>query len=223
MLLFPKDFYLHCNIAGVRNGFRVMPCIMKLHKTRWNRMQRFHVIADFISVHHHYNKFEQSNLLFRYTHASKIGLPPAFPGAAVLPPALSSGSHDEQERILGGLMLKLLDTMFQARSAAIVAEQEIRQTRGTSWNLLLTKRAIHLIPRVMEDFPLGQGIDDEEVGDLSLNALCFAGHLVTKSNQEIEHIKKYPGGIRAILSQVGVKPVSDFTVASTGTEGPTGE
>lgn len=90
MLLFPKDFYLHCNITGVRNGFRVMPCIMKLHKARWNRMQRFHVIADFISVHHHYNKLEQSNLLFRYTHASKIGLPPAFPGAAVLPPALSS-------------------------------------------------------------------------------------------------------------------------------------
>lgn len=140
----------------------------------------------------------------------------------LLPPALSSGSHDEQERILGGLLLKLLDSMFQARSAAIVAQQEIKQTRGTSWNLLLTKRAIHLIPRVMEDFPLGQGIDNEEVGNLSLNALCFAGHLVTKSNEEIGQIKQYPGGIRAILSQVGVKPVSDFTVASTGTEGPPG-
>lgn len=42
---------------------------------------------------------------------------------------------------------------------------------------------------------------------------------VTKSNEEVERIKEYPGGIRAILSQVGVKPVSDFTVASTGTEG----
>lgn len=139
----------------------------------------------------------------------------------LLPPAIHIAAHDEQERILGGLMMRLLDAMFQARSAAIVAEQPIPQTRGTSWNLLLTKRALHLIPRVMEEFPLNEsaGGDNAEVGPLSLNALCFAGHLVTKSNEEIDAIKAYPGGIRAILAQVGVKPVSDFTVASTGTEG----
>lgn len=95
----------------------------------------------------------------------------------LLPPTLYLAGQGEQERILGGIMLRLLDAMFQARSAAIVAEQEVKSTRGTSWNLLLTKRAMHLIPRSMEEFPL-RG-ESEEVGNLSLNALCFAGHLVS--------------------------------------------
>lgn len=85
--------------------------------------------------------------------------------------------------------MKLLDAMFSAQAAAIAQGDETSgqpapARRGPrSWNLLLTGKAMHLIPRDKEDYPLGEeGPQDDEVGDLSLNALCFAGHLVSTSS-----------------------------------------
>ena len=115
-----------------------------------------------------------------------------------------------------GALMKLLDAMFSAMAVA----QDAASVNKRSWNLLLTSRALHLIPRNVEEYPLQeQGPADDEVGPLSLNALCFAGHLVTKSNEEIERIRRHPGGIKAILAEVGRRPVLDFTVAATSTEG----
>ncbi|CAO1620331.1 unnamed protein product [Sympodiomycopsis kandeliae] len=140
----------------------------------------------------------------------------------LLPPSMSPSSLDQ---VLGATLMKLLDAMFQARSAAMINDDPSgsgRRPSHTSWNLLLTRRAMHLIPREKEEFRLDQHGGEQksqEIGALSLNALCFAGHLVTKSNEEVEEIRKFPGGVRGILKHVGRKPVSDFTVASTGTEG----
>lgn len=85
--------------------------------------------------------------------------------------------------------MKLLDAMFSAQAAAITqgdeaSGQPVPARRGArSWNLLLTRKAMHLIPRDKEDYPLGEeGPQNEEIGDLSLNALCFAGHLVSTSS-----------------------------------------
>ncbi|PWN23189.1 hypothetical protein BCV69DRAFT_297137 [Microstroma glucosiphilum] len=143
----------------------------------------------------------------------------------LLPPGLSSRSADDITSCLSDALMKLLDAMFSAQAAAIshddgASAQPAPARRGArSWNLLLTGKAMHLIPRDKEDFPLGEeGPQNEEVGHLSLNALCFAGHLVTKSNEEVERIKSHPGGVRNILSQVGRRPVSDFTVATPNSD-----
>lgn len=78
------------------------------------------------------------------------------------------------------MLMKLLDAMFSAKAAAAALDEPVSGPKGASWNLLLTKRAMHLIPREQEDYPLHEeGEPHEEVGPLSLNALCFAGHLVS--------------------------------------------
>ncbi|CAO1629521.1 unnamed protein product [Parajaminaea phylloscopi] len=143
----------------------------------------------------------------------------------LLPPSLASSS--DVEGTLAQALMRLLDAMFSARSAAADGpEAATPKTRGqTSWNLLLTQRAMHLIPRDREEYPLHEAAqsdgeaDSDEVGPLSLNALCFAGHLVTKSNEEISRIRSHAGGVKTILSSVARKPVLDYTVASLGPEG----
>lgn len=98
----------------------------------------------------------------------------------LLPSDLSSSTPEALQETLGSTLSKLMDAMFAARAAAISADQPMRTGRGISWNLLLTKQAMHLIPREQEDFPLDQEVSaGDEVGPLSLNALCFAGHLVS--------------------------------------------
>lgn len=123
-------------------------------------------------------------------------------------------------------LMKLLDAMFSAQSAAMAqdpsssASPPRRSSSKSSWNLLLTPRALHLIPRSREEFPLDkEGSPSPEVGALSLNALCFAGHLVTKSNEEVERIREREGGVALLLAEVGRGPVEDVTVQATGTEG----
>lgn len=141
----------------------------------------------------------------------------------LLPPSLNSRTpEDKLVRTLAGALMKLLDAMFTARTAASLGEVDAapRRRGSASWNLLLTPRAMHLIPRELEEYPLqDQGPSNAEVGPLSLNALCFAGHLVTKSNEEIDRIRQHAGGVSSILGAVGRRPVLDHTVASTGTEG----
>lgn len=83
--------------------------------------------------------------------------------------------------------MKLLDSMFTARAVAVEQGGTVSNGRGTSWNLLLTKRAMHLIPREREEYPLDEdGEPHEEVGPLSLNALCFAGHFVSLFSSLVE-------------------------------------
>lgn len=142
----------------------------------------------------------------------------------LLPDNLSAPSFsDDVEKFLALALTRLLDAMFTARFAATKGRKAstASQRDQTSWNLLLTSQAMHLIPRELEEYPLYKDAGpagNEEVGSLSLNALCFAGHLVAKSNDEIEQIRKQEGGIKSILSRVGCKPVPDVTVACMSTE-----
>jgi ATP adenylyltransferase len=118
-------------------------------------------------------------------------------------------------------LMSLLDALFKARMAAEMtsesSEGSALQRSLPSWNLLMTSRAIHLIPRQEEEFTgLKSTTDKSEegvnvVGNLSINSLGYAGHLLVKSQEELEALKRYPGGMTEVLRQTGVAHVEDVT------------
>lgn len=130
---------------------------------------------------------------------------------------------------LGAKLLSLLDALFQARIVAASAGADNRESSvkksPPSYNLLMTTRAMHLVPRQQEEFhglrELVQQdrtthVEDgvELVGSVSINSLGYAGHLLVKSEKELEYLRRYPGGIAEVLKSTGVPPVADITTDS---------
>lgn len=135
------------------------------------------------------------------------------------------------ENYLGMKLLSLLDAQFQARLADYDAQKDNKNTfaeyhrPSPSWNLLMTNRAMHLIPRRQEEFDglrervKNEGKEHKEdgvdlVGPLSINSLGYAGHLLVKSLKELEYLQLHPGGVMDVLSQTGVPPVEDVTTST---------
>lgn len=152
---------------------------------------------------------------------------------------LVTGDNDGKlSEYMGNKLLGLLDALFQARISASMAAttsadaSSSASTAGRkgppSWNLLLTTRAMHLIPRRKEEFDGlkkdnassgGEAATEnkgevEEVGSLSVNSLGYAGHMLVKSDRELEALQSYPGGVEAVLASTGVPPVADVTTAA---------
>ncbi|PWN48619.1 hypothetical protein IE53DRAFT_363747 [Violaceomyces palustris] len=124
------------------------------------------------------------------------------------------------EQYMANKFMSLLDALFRARMVAQHERDEKgekpRPSGPPSFNILITKRAMHLIPRSKEEFdelPRIEGEDQSTIGNLSLNALCFAGFLLTKSQAEVEALQKLKGGVPEVLAKVGIEPVPDVTVA----------
>jgi sulfate adenylyltransferase (ADP) / ATP adenylyltransferase len=131
---------------------------------------------------------------------------------------------------LGMKLLSLLDAQFQARLAAYDAQKDKGASTddhrsAPSWNLLMTTRAMHLIPRKKEEFDglrdrvNQEGKEHKEdgvdlVGSLSVNSLGYAGHLLVKSLKELEYLQTHPGGVIDVLRQTGTPPVEDVTTAT---------
>ncbi|UZJ52128.1 hypothetical protein CBS101457_001448 [Exobasidium rhododendri] len=139
---------------------------------------------------------------------------------------LSRAPIDDDARLsdyLGMKLLSLLDALFKARISAEmlggVSKDAPKRRSSPSWNLLMTTRAIHLIPRQEENFDglkgLVKGEDGvDSMGVLSINALGYAGHLLVKSQGESEALHSYPGGFAEILRYTGVAPVEDVTTSA---------
>lgn len=140
---------------------------------------------------------------------------------------------DDTEKLqdyLGMKLLSLLDAQFQARLAAYDAQKDKGASTddhrsAPSWNLLMTTRAMHLIPRKKEEFDglrdrvNQEGKEHKEdgvdlVGSLSVNSLGYAGHLLVKSLKELEYLQTHPGGVIDVLRQTGTPPVEDVTTAT---------
>jgi ATP adenylyltransferase len=127
---------------------------------------------------------------------------------------------------LGMKLLSLLDALFKARiSAEMMDESQSKAPKrhtSPSWNLLMTTRAMHLIPRQKEDFDglkeLIQADEEESgvdsLGTLSINALGYAGHLLVKSRGELHALHEYSGGVTEVLRHTGIAPVEDVTTAN---------
>lgn len=112
----------------------------------------------------------------------------------------------ELERYIGNKFMTLLDAMFRARMFAT----ETKQAGRPAFNILITKRAMHVIPRSQEEYTdLPKG---DKVGNLSINSLGYAGFMLSRSLEEQEALKGVEGGMEQVLSKTGVEPVADVTV-----------
>ncbi len=123
------------------------------------------------------------------------------------------------ERYVGNKFMGLLDALFRARMFASEEEklahlQNSGANNRPSFNILLTKRAMHLIPRSKEEFTDLPGKEKSEgkVGNLSINSLGYAGFMLSRSLEEQEALKRVEGGVEAVLRETGVAPVQDVTV-----------
>lgn len=162
-------------------------------------------------------------------------LPLPYQHFVVLISRAPTSNDEELNTYLGMKLMSLLDALFQARIAAAVNDQgnasaassSTPQTKQSpSWNLLMTTRAMHLIPRQREEFDglqknsgtsgISAMVDEdgmELVGALSINSLGFAGHLLVKSDQELDALQRYPGGIVDVLRHTAIAPVADVTTS----------
>ncbi|KAJ9477804.1 Diadenosine 5',5'''-P1,P4-tetraphosphate phosphorylase 2 [Pseudozyma hubeiensis] len=126
------------------------------------------------------------------------------------PTAAMKKDEGEMERYVGNKFMGLLDALFRAR---MFAGEEGGKRERPAFNVLITKRAMHLIPRSKEEYEglNGKG-EDGKVGNLSINSLGYAGFMLTRSVEEQEALKAVEGGVEEVLRVTGVPPVEDVTV-----------
>lgn len=127
------------------------------------------------------------------------------------PPTAVKKDEEEMERWIGNKFMGLLDALFRAR---MFSEEGGKEVGRPSFNILITKRAMHLIPRSKEEFEElpGKGDSEGKVGNLSINSLGYAGFMLTRSIEEQEALKGVEGGVEQVLRVTGVGPVADVTV-----------
>lgn len=105
--------------------------------------------------------------------------------------------------------MSLLDDMYH--TFRLRAQEEVgrpdgpqRTSESPSYNIIMTLEHMYIVPRAKEKFIAEAG--SEEAGlELSVNSLGFAGMLLVKSEDELEHVRKIT--IRRILGEVGMKPL----------------
>ncbi|KAL5528319.1 APA2 [Sanghuangporus sanghuang] len=97
-----------------------------------------------------------------------------------LPSSLGSSPRQEMEDILGEAFMTLLDLAIST-----VRHDPTHPAGQPSYNVILTRQHMYLVPRKREEHIL------RETGDpLSVNALGFAGLLLVKSERELEAVKR---------------------------------
>lgn len=115
-------------------------------------------------------------------------------------PRITNLSNTELIQLLTRSFLSLLDLAIST-----VRNDETYPSGRPSFNVVMTLEHIHLIPRRYETCTLAKTGED-----LSVNALAFAGHLLAKSQDELDAIVEE--GVGKILRQVGMESVHDKQV-----------
>ncbi|KAL5523889.1 hypothetical protein ACEPAG_8062 [Sanghuangporus baumii] len=114
-----------------------------------------------------------------------------------LPSSLGSSPRQEMEDILGEAFMTLLDLAIST-----VRHDPTHPAGQPSYNVILTRQHMYLMPRKREEHILC------ETGDpLSVNALGFAGLLLVKSERELEAVKRE--SVVEILRDVALENVHD--------------
>ncbi|KAL5507168.1 APA2 [Sanghuangporus vaninii] len=114
-----------------------------------------------------------------------------------LPSSLGSSPRQEMEDILGEAFMTLLDLTIST-----VRHDPMHPAGQPSYNVILTRQHMYLVPRKREEHIL------HETGDpLSVNALGFAGMLLVKSERELEAVKRESAV--EILRDVALKNVHE--------------
>ncbi|TRM69493.1 HIT-like domain-containing protein [Schizophyllum amplum] len=117
-----------------------------------------------------------------------------------LPSDLAMQSTEQLEDTLCSAFLQLLDLTIST-----VRHNADYPSGNPSYNVLLTRSHIHVIPRRFENHTL-QATGEE----LSVNALGAAGMLLVKSEPEMEAVKAE--GLGKILRSVGLESVHELQV-----------
>ncbi len=125
------------------------------------------------------------------------------------PPASARKDEAEMERYVGNKFMSLLDALFRARMFSAQGN-----AAKPAFNVLITKRAMHLVPRSKEEYEdqPGKEGDGGKVGNLSINSLGYAGFMLSRSLEEQAALKGVRGGVEEVLRVTGVEPVEDVTV-----------
>ncbi|WFD31388.1 ATP adenylyltransferase [Malassezia sp. CBS 17886] len=162
-----------------------------------------------------FNCGPQSGASQPHCHFQLVELDPVGDGSAVPIESLLSRIErdgkeydaDKWEAYLGTRMTQALDAMFQT-----LAQSGLPAGRP-SFNVLLTKRALHIIPRRADEFDLRRtdwgkfstGKAEDGVGTISVNSLGYAGLLLTKDLDEQAALKDDDNAhIIEILEYAGV-------------------
>ncbi|KAK0524982.1 bifunctional AP-4-A phosphorylase/ADP sulfurylase [Tilletia horrida] len=152
-----------------------------------------------------------------WQHFVRLISPPKVPTSSSTPKETQEAKLAALEGYMASRLLSLIDAQFQSRRVA-AEEQEAQQggneaprSNKPSFNLLLTRRAFHLIPRKQGDItiPLKVGADQTTTTDVSVNSLGYAGLLLARSEEEVEAIRTVEGGVIGILTKAGREPVPD--------------
>ncbi|KAL7420288.1 bifunctional AP-4-A phosphorylase/ADP sulfurylase [Cryptotrichosporon argae] len=114
------------------------------------------------------------------------------PPAADLPSPPTAQSTEDLADFLAPALMRLLDLAFDALRRA-------GGDKNQGWNLLMTLEHLHLIPRSLPNYPLGDAC-------LELNALGYAGCLLVRSTDEERRLLDSLGedGLAKVLETCGV-------------------
>ncbi|KAL9940621.1 hypothetical protein V8E36_000109 [Tilletia maclaganii] len=162
-----------------------------------------------------------------WQHFVRLIKPPKVPTSSSTPKEQQEAKLAALEGYMAQRLMSLIDAQFQSRRV----EEEPEEGGGgsssgkPSFNLLLSRRAFHLIPRKQGEvrIPLKGKADDaakeddasgKATTDVSVNALGYAGLLLARSQEEVESIRDVEGGVVGILSRAGRKPVPDDSWSS---------
>ncbi|KAK0560649.1 bifunctional AP-4-A phosphorylase/ADP sulfurylase [Tilletia horrida] len=136
----------------------------------------------------------------------------------IKPPKVPTSSKDPQqhqarlqalEGYMASRLVSLIDTQFQSRRVEAQSSSGESRSGRPSFNLLLSKRAFHLIPRRESDITIPMEGSETSTTDISVNSLGYAGLLLARSEEEVEAVKQVEGGILGILAKAGREPVSE--------------
>lgn len=114
-----------------------------------------------------------------------------------LPSLTAFSPPAEIESQLGEAFMELLDLAISS-----VRHNPDHPVGQPSYNVILTRTHMYVVPRKCEKYVL------RETGDeLSVNSLGFAGYLLVKGERELEAVQKE--GVVSILNEVGIANVHE--------------
>ncbi|GAA5887477.1 hypothetical protein JCM6882_001422 [Rhodosporidiobolus microsporus] len=148
-----------------------------------------------------YDNFIDANKPKNTKSPFQLPLPYASFTALIDPP--SSGLAADTATHLGERFLSCLDLMIDHLRR--LAEEDSSSSSSSfrlsdlSYNVLLTQKYIHLVPRSAEKYTTSTG------REISINSLGFAGMVLVKEQEALDEIQKV--GVLEVLKSVGYRPI----------------
>ncbi|WFD36070.1 ATP adenylyltransferase [Malassezia cuniculi] len=148
---------------------------------------------------------------YRHTHM----LPTPWQHFVVL---LQPQSDDKIGAYMAERLMQGLDAMFRERMLLVQSDRDLVPAGRPSFNILVTRRALHVIPRRTDTFSLREagwgafagGDVPETAGTLSVNAMGYAGFMLARHESEADALLDDKNErVAHVLGHTGFPPVSN--------------